>query len=106
MRVQSSISPNEFYIRKTELGNSYIKLRKNIEEKEVGHEESVDTVYEYDEVEVVVVNRANLAEYITEYFDELFKMGLEKEKQSLEPTVEERLQMAEDTIMFLLMGGM
>ncbi len=89
MKVRSSIRPNKFHIRKTELGNSYVKLRRNIQEKEVEYGESIDIVYEYDEVEVVVVNRANLAEYITEHFDKLFEIGLKMEDEMSEPTMEE-----------------
>ncbi len=105
MKVQSSIRPSEFYIRKTELGNSYIKLRKNIQEKEVEYEEGADVIYEYDEVEVVVANRVNLAEYIVEYFDELFEMGLEGEGPP-EPTMEERLQVLEIMELERILGGM
>ena len=106
MKVQSSIRPSEFYIRKTELGNSYIKLRKNIQEKEVEYEEGADVIYEYDEVEVVVANRVNLAEYILKYFDELFEMGLEKEEELSEPTIEKRLQALEIMELERILGGM
>lgn len=105
MKVQSSIRPSEFYIRKIELGNSYIKLRKNIQEKEVSHEEGIDTTYEYDEVEVVIANRTSLSEYIIEYFDELFEMGLEKANELPKPTLEERLQALEVMELEKLLGG-
>ena len=105
MKGQSSIRPGDFYMRKVESNNSYIKLRKNIQEKEVGHNEGVDIVYEYDEVEVVVANRTNLSEYITEYFDELFAMGLEKANEFPEPTLEERLQALEVMELERLLGG-
>lgn len=105
MKVQGSAYPERIWIRNKELGYVYITLRDNVEEKQVEHEDTIDTIYEYDEVTIKIVDRPNLEEYITAHFDALFEMGLQQEATPPLPTEEERLQAIEDVVLFLSLGG-
>ena len=107
MKVQSTIFPSEFLVRKTELGNSHVLLRKNIEEKQIQEEEQeeITTVYEYDEVEVVIANRVNLADYITTNFEVLFEQGLLRENEPKTPSDKERLEALEDAMLEVVLNG-
>ena len=68
MRVQGSAYPGRIWIRNKELDYVYITLRDNVEEKQVEHEDTIDTIYEYDEVTIKIVDRPNLEEYINTYY--------------------------------------
>lgn len=92
MKVQSKIRPSDYWIRKIELNNAIIRLRKNIIEKTVENEGVQENIFEYDEVEVIIPNRRNLETYIVENFDALFLMGENQiivEEKSLEQKVNE-----------------
>lgn len=105
MKVQSSIYPEKILVRKIELGDAYIKLRNNIVEKEVENEGVVDTIYEFDEVEVKIANRPNLIQYIENNFSSLFEKGIQEEVQFKHPTTEERLETLELAILEMILGG-
>ena len=80
MIVEGSVVPAKVKIKKVERGMANVILRRNIEEKELVNEEGDnDIVYQYEEVEVELVNRINLEEYIEDNFDVLFEAGLDKE---------------------------
>lgn len=106
MRVQGSAYPESIWIRNKELDYINVTLRKNVEEKQIEKENDVETVYEYDEVTIKIVDRPNLEEYITAHFDALFEMGLQQEATPPLPTEEERLQAVEDAVLFLSLGGL
>jgi len=106
MRVQGSAYPGRIWIRNKELDYVYITLRDNVEEKQIEHEDTIDTIYEYDEVTIKIVDRPNLEEYITAHFDVLFEMGLQQEATPPLPTEEERLQAVEDAVLILSLGGL
>jgi len=92
VKVQSKIRPSDYWIRKIELNNAIIRLRKNIIEKTVENEGVQENIFEYDEVEVIIPNRRNLETYIVENFDALFLMGENQiivEEKSLEQKVNE-----------------
>ena len=93
MKVKSTVLPSDFRVRKREVGKAYILLRKNV--VEVKEEEQ--KIYEYDETEVVIADRRNLADYIDVNFDALFALG---ESQTVEetPTTEERISQLEAEI--------
>jgi hypothetical protein len=105
MKVQGSAYPERIWIRNKELGYVNVTLRDNVEEKQIEHDETTDTIYEYDEVTIKIVDRPNLEEYINTYFDALFEMGLQQEATPPLPTEEERLQAIEDAVLFLSLGG-
>ena len=105
MKIQGSAYPERIWIRNKELDYIYITLRDNVEEKQIEHDETTDTIYEYDEVTIKIVDRPNLEEYINTYFDALFEMGLQQEATPPLPTEEERLQAVEDAVLFLSLGG-
>ena len=105
MKVQGSAYPESIWIRNKELDYVYITLRDNVEEKQIEHDETTDTIYEYDEVTIKIVDRPNLEEYINTYFDALFEMGLQQEATPPLPTEEKRLQAIEDAVLFLSLGG-
>lgn len=102
MKVQSKIRPSDYWIRKIELNNAIIRLRKNIIEKTVENEGVQENIFEYDEVEVIIPNRRNLETYIVENFDALFLMG---EKQIIveEKSLEQRINELETLVLEL--GG-
>lgn len=50
--------------------------------------------------------RKDVSEEVLLELEERFKVVEEVVDVPIEPTLEERLQMAEETIMFMLMGGM
>ena len=50
--------------------------------------------------------REDISEEVLLELEERFKVVEEIIDVPIAPTIEERLQMAEDTIMFMLMGGM
>lgn len=102
MKVQSKIRPNDYWIRKIELNNAIIRLRRNIEEKTIEHEGVQESIFEYDEVEITIPNRINLETYIVEHFDELFEMG-EDQIVVEEKSIEQRVNDLETLILEL--GG-
>lgn len=102
MKVQSKIRPNDYWIRKIELNNAIIRLRRNIEEKTIEHEGVQESIFEYDEVEITIPNRINLETYIVEHFDELFEMG-EVQIVVEEKSIEQRVNDLETLILEL--GG-
>ena len=105
MKVQGSAYPESIWIRNKELDYINVTLRKNVEEKQIEKENDVETVYEYDEVTIKLVDRPNLEEYVQNNFDALFEMGLQQETTPPLPTEEERLQAIEDAVLFLSLGG-
>ena len=105
MKVQGSAYPESIWIRNKELDYINVTLRRNVEEKLIEKENDIETIYEYDEVTIKIVDRPNLEEYINTYFDALFEMGLQQEATPPLPTEEERLQAVEDAVLFLSLGG-
>ena len=105
MKVQGSAYPESIWIRNKELDYINVTLRKNVEEKQIEKENDVETVYEYDEVTIKLVDRPNLEEYVQNNFDALFNLGLQQETTPPSPTEEERLQAIEDAVLFLSLGG-
>ena len=97
MLVEGSVYPPKIQVTNYEKGNAFVKLRRNIKEKEIENEESTDTVYEYKETEVEIANRNNLKEYIENNFDMIFEAGLEKENEYQE-TIEERIERLEEEL--------
>ena len=71
-KVNSSVIPEQCWIRKQTDKEVFVKLRKNVEEKTREDEQGISTYYEYDEIEVVVQKRQDVETYIQSNFDALF----------------------------------
>ena len=92
MLVQGSVYPPKIQIINYQRGNAIVKLRRNIKEKEIKNEDgSTDTLYEYEETEIIIGNRGNIEEYIEKNFDALFEMGLKQAKE-VELSIDDRVQ--------------
>ncbi len=98
MKAQSSVIPNDFWIRKRELGQAYIILRKNVETKQREDDEGTSTYYEYDEVETVISDRRDLADYVDANFDALFDLGVEQAVIPKSMTDSERIEELEQIV--------
>lgn len=83
MKVTGNARPERIWVRYIEKGNAVVRLRDNISEvaDDVVDGEMVNRRYEYDEVEVVLAERENLAEYISKNFKALFERGIDAEKE-------------------------
>ena len=105
MTTNFSVLPSKIKIRKIENGNAYVRLRSNITEKEIQHEEITDIIYECDEVEIILVNRANLEEYVEEQFEALFTLWKQKENAPKPVTEQERLEALEQGLLEVILNG-
>lgn len=85
-------------MRKIEQGVARVRLTRSVKRLE----EDGETIYEYEEAEVNLVDRPNLEEYITENFDALFEDGLIKERTPDEPTNKERIDAIEDALLAVM----
>lgn len=105
MKAESVIKPNLFNVDK--VGDvAVISLFNNIREVET-HEDEVGIIFEYDYYSIEVPFRDGLELDIEFNYEKWLNLAKEKENILPTPDLEERLQMAEDTLLFLLMmGGM
>lgn len=98
MLVEGSVYPPKIQIVNYKKGDAIVKLRRNITEKEIENEDgSTDIIYEYEETEIILVNRNNLEGYIEDNFDMIFEAGLESETEH-EETIEERIERLEQEL--------
>lgn len=90
MKVRSMIRPEPIWIRAiTDNQEAQVRLRENIALK-AETEESIDhAYYEWDEVELSLVDRDNLLGYVQENFEALFAFGIEEEKRPKPKTAKE-----------------
>ena len=103
MKAKSGIKPRLFEVDKVG-DKAIISLFNNIREVET-QEDEVGIMYEYDYYSVEVPYREGLELDVEHNFEKWLNLAMSKERLLPTPDLEERLQMAEDTIMFLLMGG-
>lgn len=76
MKVTSDIRPEKIWHQEIENNMVKVLLRDNIVEKQINNDwGEQETIYEYDEVKIEIVNRQNLIKYIEDHFDELFMLG-------------------------------
>ncbi len=75
MRVQSSETPEQIWIKYKEQDKACIRLRNNIETK-VREEENSNssTYYEYDEIEIFIPLQPDLEQYLYNNFNTLWDM--------------------------------
>ena len=71
-KVNSSLIPLQYEIRKKTDKDVYVKLRRNVQEKTIENEEGITTYYEYDEVEVKIPNQRDIELYIVNNFEALY----------------------------------
>lgn len=77
--AQSTIKPNPIWLRELdEKGNRKVTLRRNVSKETVNHEGIEDEIFEYDEVDVSIIERDNMQQFIEDNFGNLFDLGLEQ----------------------------
>ena len=89
MKVRGNASPEPVWIRCVENGEAKVRLRQNVVLKADDEENLERTYYEWDEVELSIVDRDNLLGYVQENFDELFAFGLAEENKPKPKTAKE-----------------
>lgn len=104
MKAESGIKPKLFNFDKVG-ENAVISLFDNVKEVET-QEDEVGIIFEYDYYSVEVPYRDGLELDVEYNFEKWLSLAIAKERLLPTPDLEERLQMAEDTLLFLLMGGM
>lgn len=103
MKAESGIRPQLFNVDKVG-ENAIISLFNNIREVDT-QEDEVGTVYEYDYYSVEVPYRDGLELDVEYNYEKWLSLAIVKEGLLPAPDLEERLEMAEDTLLFLLTGG-
>lgn len=87
---RGSESPEVVWIRCIDAtGQAFVRLRQNVVLKADDVEDLERTYYEWDEVEIQLVDRDNLLGYVQENFDELFAFGLAEENKPKPKTAKE-----------------
>ena len=71
-KVNSSVIPSPYEIRKKTDKEVFALLRDNIEEKTREGEEGTSTYYEYDEIEIKIPLTQDAEQYIEDNFEALF----------------------------------
>lgn len=104
MKAESGIRPQLFNVDKVG-ENAVISLFNNVRDVET-QEDEVGIIYEYDYYSVEVPYRDGLELDVEYNYEKWLSLAVAKERLLPTPDLEERLQMAEDTLLFLLMGGM
>lgn len=89
MKVRGNASPEPVWIRCVENGEAKVRLRQNVVLKADDEENLERTYYEWDEVELSIVDRGNLLGYVQENFDALFEHGLAEEAKPKPKTAKE-----------------
>lgn len=104
MKAKSGIKPRLFEVDKVG-DKAIISLFNNVREVET-QEDEVGIIFEYDYYSIEVPYREGLKLDVEYNYDKWLNLAISKEGSLPKPDFEERLQMAEDTLLFLLMGGM
>jgi hypothetical protein len=77
MKVQSIINPDQIWIRYIENGIAIVRIRRDITSSVKNNQ----TIFEYEEIEIEVIDRDNLNSHIIDNFDSFFNIELENAKQ-------------------------
>ncbi len=94
-KVNSSVIPSTYEIRKRTDKEVYVRLRRNIVELTREDDETISTYYEYDEVEVKIPNQREIERYIEDNFDALC---LSSEPEIAFKTIKELQELLSDVI--------
>lgn len=89
MKVRGNASPEPVWIRCVENGEAKVRLRQNVVLKADDEENLERIYYEWDEIELSIVDRDNLLGYVQENFDALFEHGLAEEAKPKPKTTKE-----------------
>lgn len=89
MKVRGNASPEPVWIRCVENGEAKVRLRQNVVLKADDEKQLERTYYEWDEVELSIVDRDNLLGYVQENFDALFEHGIAEETKPKPKTAKE-----------------
>ena len=82
-------SPETIVIHPVENGEARVCLRQDVVQKADDAEHLERTYFEWNEVEIQLVDRDNLLGYVQENFDELFAYGLAEENKPKPKTAKE-----------------
>lgn len=101
MIVQGSVYPESIEVKETAGSLTKVLLNRGVIEKQIELENNTgsDVVFEYEQVQVNLVERPNLKEYIESNFNLFFDLGLRNEIKPKEPTVSQRLEAMEEALM-------
>ncbi len=73
MRTSTSTKQQkDYWLRKTEDGKHYIRIRMNHKEIERETDEGIETMWQCDEVEVMMPQRADIEQYVKNHHKALF----------------------------------
>lgn len=104
MRAESGIKPRLFEVDR--VGDiAIISLFNNVREVET-QEDEVGIIFEYDYYSIEAPFREGLELDVEHNYEKWLDMAKKKEGIVPAANLEERLQMAEETLLFLLIGGM
>jgi hypothetical protein len=68
----STQQQKDYWLRKTEDGKHYIRIRMNHKEIERETDEGIETMWQCDEVEVMMPQRADIEQYVKNHHKALF----------------------------------
>lgn len=104
MRAESGIKPRLFEVDR--VGDiAIISLFNNVREVET-QEDEAGIIFEYDYYSIEVPFREGLELDVEHNYEKWLDMAKKKEGIVPAANLEERLQLAEETLLFLLIGGM
>lgn len=89
MKVRGAELPEQIWVRNVQNGEGFVRLRQNIIQKPANISDEYQHIFEWDEVEIRIVDRDNLLGYVQKNFDELFMYGIAEEAKPKPKTAEE-----------------
>lgn len=95
MKSQCNYIPEKIWVREVENEIRHITLRDNFEEKTIVRDGENEVNYEFDEVNVYIVNRDNIESYVSDNFELLFEQGTLQEGKPEEPSLKDRIEQLE-----------
>lgn len=101
MITQGSVIPEPIKRMETKQNKVRFILTRNVVEKELTNGidmNNKDIIYEYEKVEIKLIERPNLNTLIKNNFDAYFNLGLEEEQKPKEPSVSERIEAIEEVL--------
>lgn len=78
MRTQCNYVPDTIWVRDIENNLRRITIRKNIEEDLIAHEDDNETMYSFDEVDVLIPDRYDIEQFANDNIDQLFELGIQQ----------------------------
>lgn len=103
MKAESGIKPHMFNVDKVG-GNAVISLFNNVREMET-QEDETGTIFEYDYYSVEVPYREGLELDVEHNYSKWLDLAISREIKIPQVELEERLELAEEMLMMILIGG-